>query len=470
MTGFPTVAPANSPPVATVVSPPAVPDCCGWKPARWCRKARANPRQLWIHANNVRQFAQLVEDARRAALEIYGPSHHPRLVLQLTHSGRYSRPGRHPSPIIAHHSKFLDPIHKLPADYPLITDEDLEQLEDEYVNAARCAYDAGFDAVDVKACHRYLISELHASFTRENSRYGGPTWENRTRLFRNIVGKIHQQVPGIAITSRMNAYDAMEHPYGWGVSRDDMSVPDLAEPIRLIEFLQRAGAPLVNITIGNPYFNPFVNRPFDLPTAGAPLPPEHPLEGVSRFVHVVREIQQRLPQPGHHRRRLLMAPPVPAEPRRGHHRTRLDVACRRRPHVVRLSRFARATSSKKDASIRSASAWPARPAPRSCATVGRSGCVPRDADIYEPIYKAGRAEALDTIQAMAATCRQCNDPTCVPKCPAHVNVPKFISEISASRSPASATPTRPSAEPMSWPPCGGLRVPFGDSVREHMHQ
>ena len=41
---------------------------------------------------------------------------------------------------------------------------------------------------------------------------------------------------------------------------------------------------------------------------------------------------------------------------------------------------------------------------------GRSGCVPRDAEIYEPIYKTGRAEALDTIQQMARTCRQCNDP------------------------------------------------------------
>ena len=30
---------------------------------------------------------------------------------------------------------------------------------------------------------------------------------------------------------------------------------------------------------------------------------------------------------------------------------------------------------------------------------GRTGCVPRDAEVYEPIYKAGRAEALDTILA-----------------------------------------------------------------------
>ncbi|MCX6622465.1 MAG: FAD-dependent oxidoreductase, partial [Acidobacteria bacterium] len=62
---------------------------------------------------------------------------------------------------------------------------------------------------------------------------------------------------------------------------------------------------------------------------------------------------------------------------------------------------------------------------------GRSGCVPRDGEVYEPIYKAGREEALDTILAQAATCRQCNDPSCVPACPARVDVPKFIGEIAS---------------------------------------
>jgi glutamate synthase (NADPH/NADH) small chain len=64
---------------------------------------------------------------------------------------------------------------------------------------------------------------------------------------------------------------------------------------------------------------------------------------------------------------------------------------------------------------------------------GRAGCVPRDSAVYEPIYKAGRAEALDTILEMAATCRQCNDPTCVAGCPARVNIPEFVGHIAAGR-------------------------------------
>lgn len=392
---------------------------------------RANPRQLWIRERNVAEFARLVEETLRTAAEHFGPSFRPVTVLQLTHSGRYSKPGRLPKPVIAHHSKFLDPIHNLGPDYPLITDEELERLEDDYVAAARAARKAGFDAVDVKACHRYLVSELHASFTRENSRYGG-TFENRTRFFRNVVRKIKDQVPGIAVTSRMNAYDAMAYPYGWGVDKEDPTKPDLSEPVALVRFLKESGAPFVNITIGNPYYNPYVNRPFDLPIAGAPFPPEHPLVGVARFVHVVRGIQEAFPGfpvigGGYTWLRHYFPYVAAANVRKGW--VTLVGAGRMAFAYPEFAReIARKGALDPEKVCVSCSA---------CTQImrdgGRTGCVPRDAAIYEPIYKAGRAEALDTITAMAKTCRQCNDPTCVSHCPARVNVPKFIAEIAAGR-------------------------------------
>ena len=395
-------------------------------------EGRANPRQLWLHAGNVAAYAHLVDDARAAARESMGPNHRPVLVLQLTHSGRYSKPGRLPSPIIAHHSKYLDPIHKLPPDYPLISDGELERLEDLYVEAARCALLAGFDAVDVKACHRYLVSELHASFTRDNSSYGGPEWENRTRFFRNVVLKIKDRVPGIAVTSRMNAYDAMAHPYGWGMAADGSDQPDLTDPLRLVGFLRSNGAPLVNITIGNPYFNPYVNRPYDLPISGGALPPEHSLQGVERFLHIVRAVQQAYPDlpvvgGGYSVLRQFLPNVGAAAVQQGWVSLigggRMSFAY---PEFAREVVHGRPLDPEKVCVACSACTQIMRDG-------GRSGCVPRDAAIYEPIYKAGRAEALDTIQQMAKTCRQCNDPTCVPKCPAHVNVPRFILEISEGR-------------------------------------
>jgi 2,4-dienoyl-CoA reductase (NADPH2) len=393
-------------------------------------EGRANPRQLWIHENNVAAFAKMVTDSLSSAHHAFGPSHRPFLVLQLTHSGRYSKPGRGPRPIIAHHSRYLDPIHSLPPDYPLISDDELERLEDVYVEAARFARKAGFDAVDVKACHRYLVSELHASFTRDG-RYGG-SFENRSRFFRNVVAKIRDAVPELVVTSRMNVYDAMAWPYGFGVDRDDASKPDLAEPIELVRHLAASGAPIVNITIGNPYFNPYVNRPFDLPVAGAPMPPESPLEGVARFVEIVRRIQKEVPD---------MAVIGGGYSWLRHFFPNVAAACVRNGWVslVGAGRMAFAYPDfARDLRTRG-SLDPERVcvACSACTQImrdgGRSGCVPRDAAIYEPIYKAGRAEAVDTILAMAKTCRQCNDPTCVSGCPARVNIPKFVGHIAEGR-------------------------------------
>jgi 2,4-dienoyl-CoA reductase (NADPH2) len=393
-------------------------------------EARANPRQLWIHQGTTSEFTAMVDATHRAARETCGPSHRPMLVLQLTHSGRYSKPGGQPAPIIAHRSKFLDPIHKLPPDFPLISDGELERLEDAYVAAARCAQRAGFDAVDVKACHRYLISELHASHTREG-RYGG-SFENRSRFFRSVVGKIRLQVPGILVTSRMNAYDAMAYPYGFGVDKEDPSKPDLDEPVELVRVLAEAGTPLVNITIGNPYFNPYVNRPFDLPVAGAPMPPEPPLTGVARFVQIVRRIQSEFPRMaviggGYSWLRQFFPYQAAANVRNGW------------VSLVGLGRMSFAYPDFPRDLAERGGLDPEKVcvACSACTQImrdgGRTGCVPRDAAIYEPIYKAGRAEALDTILEMAKTCRQCNDPTCVGCCPAAVNIPRFVGHIAEGR-------------------------------------
>jgi 2,4-dienoyl-CoA reductase (NADPH2) len=394
-------------------------------------EARANPRQLWIREENVADYAMLIEETHTAARETMGSSHRPMTILQLTHSGRYSRPGRAPQPIIAHHSPFLDPIHRLPPDYPLISDDELERLEDAYVVAALVAQKAGFDGVDVKACHRYLLSELLASHTREDSRYGG-TFENRTRFMRNVAAKIRAAAPGLIVTSRMNAYDAMAHPYGFGVAPWDPSTPALAEPIELIGHLKALGYPLINVTVGNPYFNPHVNRPYDIPVSGAPIPPENPLEGVARFVGIVHRIQSEFPDlpvigGGYSWLRQFLPNVGAAHVRNGWVK------------LVGMGRMAFAYPDAPRDLLEKGRLDPEKVcvACSACTQImrdsGRTGCVPRDAEVYEPIYKAGRAEALDTIQSMAKTCRQCNDPNCVSHCPAQVNIPKFVNEIAEGR-------------------------------------
>ena len=183
-------------------------------------EARSNAHQFTLHKGNVDVFKRLVEETRKAAFQTFGPRHSLILILQLTHSGRYSKPEGKPVPIIAHHSEVLDPLHHLDDNYPLITDKELDVLQDRFVEAAHLAAGAGFDGVDIKACHRYLVSELLASFTRENSRYGG-SFENRTRFLLETAQRIKDRVKGLFITSRLNVYDAIEYPFGFGIDRND---------------------------------------------------------------------------------------------------------------------------------------------------------------------------------------------------------------------------------------------------------
>lgn len=252
---------------------------------------RANPRQLCLTPDNRPAFESLAADIRRWAGSALGADYRPFLVLQITHSGRYTRSGSRPEPVIAFHDPILDPTRGITEDYPVVTDDELERIEDAFEAAARLAFRAGFDAVDVKACHRYLISELLAAHTRPGQ-YGG-SYENRTRFLRNVVSRIASL--GGAVACRFNAFDAHPYPYGWGVDRQDPAVPDTSEPTRLAKELVEWGVVLLNATAGNPYFTPHVNRPYDRNVQGNAAFPQHPLVGVSNLLKCARQIQQAVP-------------------------------------------------------------------------------------------------------------------------------------------------------------------------------
>ncbi len=255
-------------------------------------EGRSNPGQFYLHPGSVDTFAELVRVCRQTAEEEYG--RRPVLILQLTHSGRYSKPAGTPEPIIAHHSPILDPGQNLSDDYPLVTDDYLDELQERFVEAAKLAAAAGFDGVDIKSCHRYLLNELHASFTR-TGKYGG-SFQNRTRFICETTQRINNEIPQMLVTTRMNVFDAIPYPYGFGVSAEDADQPDLTEPLALIDALRGiSGMPLMNISMGNPYYNPHIGRPFDLPADNGAVPDEHPLEGIARFQQLTSRIQNAFP-------------------------------------------------------------------------------------------------------------------------------------------------------------------------------
>jgi 2,4-dienoyl-CoA reductase-like NADH-dependent reductase (Old Yellow Enzyme family) len=96
---------------------------------------RANSRQLRLHPGTMPDFARLLEMLRRVHEERRGTAGDLLEVLQLTHAGRYSVPSR----LIACHNPALDKKTGISPDHPVIPDDELEQLEDDYVEAARRA-------------------------------------------------------------------------------------------------------------------------------------------------------------------------------------------------------------------------------------------------------------------------------------------------------------------------------------------
>ncbi len=351
-------------------------------------EARANPRQLLLVPETAEAFRALRERALEVARDTYGPAFRPVTVIQLTHSGRYSRPVDKPAPIIAHHDGLLDQSVGVPPDQPLITDEELDRLQDHYVIAARLAREAGFDAVDLKHCHRYLPSELLAAHTRPG-RYGG-SFENRTRFMLAIVDRVQAEVPGVMVTTRLNVYDGHPYPWGWGVDKDDPHIPDMSEPLRLIQLLRQRGLKMINVTVGNPYYTPHINRPFDIPSVGVKIPDEHPLYGVARIIDLARQVQEAAPEmvvigSGYSYLRQYLGYAAAAAIRRGW------------ATMVGLGRGAFAYPNFARDLLTTGRLDPKQVCITcsQCSQImrdhGRTGCVIRDREIYGPIYKEGRA-------------------------------------------------------------------------------
>jgi NADPH2 dehydrogenase len=274
-------------------------------------EGRANPRQLLINSKNAGAIERLLQAARTAHVEANGSGNDLLVGLQLTHSGRYSCE----RPILAQHDPLLDPLTIVDKDtgatadasFPLISDSELDRLQDSYVAAATIAWRTGFDFIDLKQCHRYLLSELLAAKTREGS-YGGP-FENRTRFIREVVGRVKDACPGLIVATRLNVYDGVPYvkgpngqgvpcPYtlpvrsAWGTNEDDPRAPDLAEPLALISELRAIGVELFNVTLGNPYRSPHFLRPFEYPPPDGYETPEHPLIGVARHLRCTADIQR----------------------------------------------------------------------------------------------------------------------------------------------------------------------------------
>ena len=247
-----------------------------------CPEGRTNAGQMRLTKENMDAFKALLSEMREIAERETGIRQF--FVLQLTHSGRQSI-----VPMIAYRNSVYE--EKRPVtDENIVSDEYLDTLPALFANSALLAIEAGFDAVDVKACHGYLMAEMLSAFNREG-RYGG-SFENRTRLYFNCAREVKKAIGDkIAMVARVGLSDMVAKPNGFGTTEENEL--DLTESDMLVAGLIECGIEMLNVTIGNPYYNPHINRPFK---RGAYTPPEAPETGLARFVTVQTHLKEKFPE------------------------------------------------------------------------------------------------------------------------------------------------------------------------------
>lgn len=273
---------------------------------------RANPHQLLLTEDTQRGVARLRQHLVDAHRGRYGPGADADLLvgLQLTHSGRFSRPHAHDraEPLAPSAHPLLD--RRFPGGVRPMSDDDLDRLVEDFVRAGRLAWQAGFAFVDVKHCHGYLAHELLGARER-GGRYGG-SFENRTRFLREVVAGIRAAAPGLGLAVRLSAFDVVPYrPNAEGVGVPEVAArgyrhafglvdsaglgPALDDSRALLRLLEALDVRWVCITAGSPYYCPHIQRPALFPPVDGYAPPEDPLAGVARQIEATALLKAEFP-------------------------------------------------------------------------------------------------------------------------------------------------------------------------------
>lgn len=283
---------------------------------------RANPNQLIIEEPNKKDLAEIREILVKAHRERCGSTDDLVIGFQLTHSGRFCKPNdkKRMEPRVAYRHPILDKKFNITSDAQVFTDSEIEELVQCYIRAARLAWDVGADFVDIKHCHGYLLHEFLSAFTRPG-KFGG-SFENRTRILRDVIAGIRADGNKIEIGVRLSAFDfvpfkpdpalsqpgklgpgipedfshALPYRFAFGTNQENPLQYDLTETFRFVELCGELGVKILNLSAGSPYYNPHIQRPAAYPPSDGYQPAHDPLIDVARQINVVRELKARAPK------------------------------------------------------------------------------------------------------------------------------------------------------------------------------
>jgi 2,4-dienoyl-CoA reductase-like NADH-dependent reductase (Old Yellow Enzyme family) len=131
---------------------------------------------------------------------------------------------------------------------------------DAFMDAARRALAAGFQVIEVHAAHGYLLHQFLSPLSNHRTDAYGGSFENRTRLVREVVGALRSILPEeLPLFVRISATDWVDG--GWNLEESVALAKELkALGVDLVDTSSGGLSPLQKIILGPGYQVPFAAR------------------------------------------------------------------------------------------------------------------------------------------------------------------------------------------------------------------
>jgi 2,4-dienoyl-CoA reductase-like NADH-dependent reductase (Old Yellow Enzyme family) len=204
-------------------------------------EARISPQDLGIwseaHIEPLARIAQFIHSQGSVA------------GIQIAHAGRKASTAR-PwdgagklteqeggwNDIVAPSAVAFAPNYPMPA---AVTVERIASIVDAFGKAAQRALDAGFRVLEIHSAHGYFLHEFLSPLSNHRSDQYGGSFENRTRIVREVVNRVRQYWPErLPLLIRISATDWVEG--GWNTD----------QAVELARSLRTLGVDLVDCSSG----------------------------------------------------------------------------------------------------------------------------------------------------------------------------------------------------------------------------
>jgi len=155
-----------------------------------------------------------------------------KICMQILHAGRYAY-----NPKLIAPSAIQAPIN--PFKPHELTDDEVEEQIEAFVNCASLAQNAGYDGVEIMGSEGYFINQFIVEHTNQRTDRWGGSFENRIRLPIEIVKRVRQKAgENFIIIYRLSMLDLIEKGSDW------------QEVVALAKEIEKAGATIINTGIG----------------------------------------------------------------------------------------------------------------------------------------------------------------------------------------------------------------------------